>query len=527
MYKRVSLVLLFAMLLFASSSQPAAPAPSSAPRTLFIADIRDIAPIDPAQYSHTIGRTMLRNVYEPLVYYKLGSFEIEPRLALSWERSANGLQYTVRLRRNVRFHSGDPFTAEDVKMTFDRVLAIGRLVPTASLGGSLKSTEVIDDYTVRFTLNFPYGFFMEVVPKVPIINAEDVRTHQAGGDWANAWFLKNANGTGPYRLANWTPGESYVLERNRNWWGTLPDRAYERVVMRVISEGAVQRQLLERGDLHLVSDWMGAFDKIDAARAASDKVKLIDSGGVMQLLLIIHAGKKPLDNKLVRQALLAAFPYERFQQYYRGYARAPSGPFSKAYPSTNQSLLPLKQNLPKAKELLARAGYPNGGFKLDYDYDQGAEEKRQAALLYQAALKELGIELVINALPGAVRSEKMFKAETAGHFNVHYEAPETSDPFQWIKKMFGCGGYLMQTYLCIERLDKVIDDGQRSADPRRRTQLLQQAERIILDEALMVPASLFNILHAVSRCVEGYIFDYTDLQGVPKFWTMYQAQDCN
>src|SRR5690606_25746017 len=134
-----------------------------------------------------------------------------------------------------------------------------------------------------------------------------------------------------------------------------------------------------------------------------------------------------------RQAVFWAFPYEQFAEYYRGYAELPTSVIDSSYPGADP-MQPLQQDLDRARELLAEAGYPEGGFTLEFDYDQGSEEKGQAALLYQAALAELGIELVINSIPGATFFDKGRNPETAAHFNPHYEAPETPDPFQWIQK---------------------------------------------------------------------------------------------
>lgn len=495
-----------------------------ATRTLLIADIIDIAPIDPAQYTHTIGRTMIRNVYEPLTYYKLGGYTTEPRLATSWSKSRDGRKYTAKLRRGVKFHSGAAFTARDVKATFDRVLAIGQNVPTASLSGSLKSVDVIDDYTVRFNLTYPYAYFIDILPKIPIVSAADVQEHQVGKNWAHAWFLKNANGTGPYKFAQWNPGQNYTLARNADWWGKLPPLAYDRVYMQVITDGSQQRQMLERGQLNLVSDWISVFTKIAAAKGAPSAVKLVNSKGLMQLLLLQNASKPPLTNKLVRQAMLAAFPYERMQSYYQGYASRPIGVLASNYPGVDASAYsPVKQDLNKARSLLKRAGHPKGGFTLQYYFDQGSEEKNHAGLLFQGALKELGIKLKVTGVPGATWFTQGSNAKTAGHFNPHYEAAETPDPFQWINKMFGKKGYLNWTYLNVPAIDKIIHDGQHSSDARRRKKLLNQAMRVLADEATAIPMSRFNILHAMSKSVQGYVFDPLDLQGVPKFWTMHSG----
>ena len=509
------------------TTAPAAtdPGDDGEPRTLFIADVIDIAPIDPSTYSHTITRTMIRNVYDPLVYYELGGFDIEPRLATSWEASDDGLEYTFQLREGVLFHNGEPFTAYDVQATFERLEAIGENVPLASLGGSVKAVEVVDDFTVKFTLNFPYAFFVDVLPKVPIISQSDIETYSTDDDpWATAWFSENANGTGPYSFASWTPGETYTLHRNVDWFGGFPENAYDRVVMRLITDGAQQRQLLEQGDLDLASDWIGAVDKIAAAES-SDRVKLVESDGLMVLLMMVHGDREFTDNVLVRRALKAAFPYAAFESFYGGFAKPPTGVFADSYPNVRQRP-PLVQDLDLARELLAKAGYPDGGFTLRFDFEVGVEEKNQAALLFQAALAELGIALEINPIPGGTYVEQSRNPETSANFNAHFEAPETPDPFQWITKMFAQDGYLNQHFRSPQELNDIMAAAQVELDAEARAGLLNEAVDIIENEVMGIPISKFSNLQAMSVCVEGFVFDQLDLQGVPKFWVLHEAPEC-
>jgi peptide/nickel transport system substrate-binding protein len=490
--------------------------------TLFTADIADIAPIDPAQYSSTITRTMIRNVYDPLVYYQLGGYSLQPRLATSWTKSPDGLSYTFALRTGVRFHSGAKFTANDVKTTFDRVLAIGQNVPTASLSGSLKSTTVVDDYTVRFDLNFPYVYFVDVMPKIPIISAADVTAHQVNGDWAHAWFSKNANGTGLYKFTKWVPDQYYTLERNTAWWATPPAGVYDRVYSSVITDSSTYREQLDIGQLDLASDWISILDKIDAAKAAPSMVKILPGSMLLQLLMQINASKPPMDNKLLRQAVVAAFPYEKMMSYYQGYSELPIGIFASEYPGITQGAYqPVSQDMAKARSLLAQAGHPHGGFTLTYNTPAGTQDDSEVGLLLQGALSELGIGLNIVSVPVSTWVAKGANPSTAGHFNPQFDAPETPDPFEWLQKMLGKNGYLNWSYAPLPQIDDIIYKGQHATDTSGNAALLNQAMTIALDEAVLIPIAHPRHVATMNTAVQGYVFDVLDLQGVPKFWTMH------
>jgi ABC-type transport system substrate-binding protein len=467
---------------------------------------------------------MIRNVYEPLAYYGLGGYNLQPRLATSWTKSADGLSYTFKLRTGVHFHSGARFTAKDVKTTFDRVLAIGQNVPAASLSGSLKSTTVVDDYTVRFDLNYPYAYFADVLPKIPIISAADVAAHQVNHDWAHAWFSKNANGTGLYKFSQWVPDQYYTLERNKAWWAAPPAGAYDRVYSSVITDGSTYREQLDAGQLNLASDWISILDKVDAAKASPSTVQMVPGSMLLQLLMQINASKPPMDNKMLRQAVVAAFPYEKMMSYYQGYSEMPIGIFARQYPGIDQGAYqPVRQDIAKAKSLLAQAGHPKGGFTLTYNTPAGTEDDSEVGLLLQGALSELGIGLKIVSVPVATWVGKGANPSTAGHFNPQFDAPETPDPFEWLQKMLGKNGYLNWSYAPLPQIDDIIYQGQHAADTSGNAALLNKAMAIAQDEAVLIPIAHPRHVATMSTSVQGYVFDVLDLQGVPKFWPLHAA----
>src|SRR5215471_4534595 len=126
-FRRID-VLMFALiavlLALAPASRTAAAQSAAGGGTFVLTNLSDPDPIDPALTSHTMSRTFERNVYEALVYYKLGTTELEPVLAEKWDVSPDGLTYTFTLRQGVKFQNGADFTANDVKATFDRDLAL-------------------------------------------------------------------------------------------------------------------------------------------------------------------------------------------------------------------------------------------------------------------------------------------------------------------------------------------------------------------------------------------------------------------
>lgn len=507
-----------------SASQPAAspepgtsedPEPSSAPvsgGTFVLTNLADPDPIDPAAYTNTMTRTFVRNVYDPLVYYELGTTTLEPYLATEWSVSDDGLVYTFTLRDGVTFHDGSEFTAEDVKASFDRIKAIN-LTP-ASFLADVTETTIVDDLTLEVTLSRPYRFFLGQLAKVPIHSADDIAAH-AGSDNAQEWFADNANGTGPYMLESYVRGEQYTLTRNDAYWRPHPDGSVQTVIVQPIGDSATQRQLIERGEVDMGS-WMAASDMLAAAEAES--VELCDFESPMTMIANLNGGRPPLDNVLVRRALIAAFPYERMQEFYGGLAQAPSHVLSPTYPGAEQ-YPELEQDLDLARDLLAEAGFEGGGgISLRYVAVQGLEDERQAGLLLQDALSQIGIDLQIDTLPFGTYFEQEQNVETAPDIGPGYEAPETDDPFQWFAKLFKTDGFLNWAHFSDPELDALIEDAQVEPDDERRGEMLREAQQLIVDNAFVIPMSNFNATYACSSRTQNFIHDITDLLSVPKFY---------
>jgi peptide/nickel transport system substrate-binding protein len=486
--------------------------------TFVMTNLADPDPIDPALVSSTMSRTFVRNVYETLVYYKLGTTDIVPVLATSWKISKNGLVYTFQLRKGVRFQNGAPFTSADVAASFARDLVL-----KSGVGGSyltnVQRVKATGPYTVRITLKKRYVFFLGLLPKIPIASAKDIKTHK-GSDYAQSWFKDNANGTGPWMLQSYVRGQQYTLVRNPHYWRPFRQGAFTKIIVRPIGDSATQAQLIGKAQNDLGS-WMSFRDMISASKTG--KAKLFDFPSTMDLILSICGGCKPLDNPKLRQALIAAFPYAQMRQYYQGYAQAPRNVLSPAYPGAKKFPV-LVQDLSKAKQLLSDAGYPNGnGLRpLRYVAVQGLEDERQAGLLLQAALSSIGVQMKIDVLPFSTVLAQAQNSATAPDFSPGYEAPETNDAFQWFGKLFSCGGFLNLTHFCSKQLDGIIAQAGVTTSAAKRTALLHTAQQLIADNGFVITAANFDALYVGATWLGGLQNDLTDLLYDPKFFGMYR-----
>ena len=206
-------------------------------------------------------------IYDSLVELdeKLG---VKPLLAESWEVSRDGLTYTFKLKKGVKWHDGKPFTARDVAFTFYSVLDPKVVTPHRGYFDALvgfpeltnkdnpkkpeelvqKPIEVLDDHTIRFRLRYPYGAFLAVLvnPRAGIVPEHVLK----GQDLNTTEFNRKPIGTGPFKFVEWKRGERIVLEANPDYHAGRP--ALDRLIYRVIPDNVVLLQELRAGGVDFI-----------------------------------------------------------------------------------------------------------------------------------------------------------------------------------------------------------------------------------------------------------------------------------
>jgi len=274
-----------------------------------------------------------------------------PSLAESWTVSSDQRAYEFKLREGVKFHNGDPFTADDVKFSFLRAKG------AKTIREKVKDVVIVGPHRVRFVLHEPWPDFMAfygtlatsaawVAPKKYI--------ERVGDDG----FKKHPIGLGPYKFVSSTPGIDVVMEAYEGYWRRMPH--VKRLVYRSVPEGTTRLAMLKRGEVDLAY----LLDAPQAEEVRRDpSLKLAFSGGIGTFFLDFFDQwdpKSPWHDKRVRQA--ASFAIDR-----RGISEAEtlgaSKPAGNIVPRTFEFALPLEPDpydAAKAKQLLTEAGYPNG-----------------------------------------------------------------------------------------------------------------------------------------------------------------------
>ncbi len=305
---------------------------------------------DPGEYAGLTPFWVLYAIHDALVKPMPGNL-MTPSLAESWTVSADQRVYEFRLRQGLKFHNGDPFTAEDVKFTFHR--AKGSKV----LHDKVREVAIIDPYRVRFHLHEPWGDFMTfygtlvsgagwIVPKKYV--------ERVGDDG----FRKAPVGLGPYKFVSHTAGVELVMEAFEGYWRKTP--SVKRVVFKSVPDSTTRMAMLKRGEVDIAY----LLDVPQAQEVKRDpNLKLAFSGGIATFFLDFldqWDPKSPWADRRVRLAANYAIDRRALSESETLGASKPTGSI---IPRTFEFALPIEPypyDPARAKQLLSEAGYPNG-----------------------------------------------------------------------------------------------------------------------------------------------------------------------
>lgn len=466
-----------------------APPPSPVPeaeKNVFVYAIQPTFPdIDPS-VSFSDDSVVTSTAYETLVFYNPpGSEEVlSPALATSWESSEGGLVWTFHLREGVKFHDGTDFNAEAVKYSIERTISLG--VGAAYIWDPVDEISVINDYTVEFKLAYssPLDLIAASGYGAWIFSPACI---EAQGENSSEWLNEGHDcGSGPYMIESRERGSRLIMTRFDDYWGGWREGQFDIVVFEIIPDPVVRQQMLEAGEADFTYNLPRVnFEVLDAR----DDVTVVLNPSFMNLLGLYNNVKEPTNNKLVRQALSYAFPYQQFIEVVMlGQATQAYGPVPAGVWGFSEDLFQYSYDLDKARELLIEAGYPDGGFDLLYTYATGDLEEEQVGELWKAELAKLGINLEVRGMEWEAQWDlAMSDPLAAQDVFVMYWWPDIITPYCWLYGMFHCEEEILfnDGYYCNPEFDELIDRGNELAatDRAESERLFIQAQEILIEDA--------------------------------------------
>jgi len=374
--------------------------------------IDDIISMDPGEAFEFSTAEVTGNTYDLLVRLDLDdTSKVKGDLAESWKISDDGLVYTFKLKPGLKFASGNPITAADVAYSFERVVKLDKspafIIEQFGLNGDnvAEKAKAVDDTTFQFTVDKAYApsFVLNCLSATvgSVVDSKLVKQHVAtvaptadykyDNDFGNAWLKTGYAGSGPYKLREWRANEAVVMERNDNYHGEKAKLA--RVIYRNMKESSAQRLALEAGDIDVARNLEP--NDLDAI-AKNDKLTTTNAPKGTIYYISLNQKNPNLAKPEVRQAFKYLVDYD-----------AMGSTILKGIGEIHQTFLPkgdlgaldenpFKLDVAKAKELLAKAGLPNG-LKGTMDVRNGQPTTGMAESIQQT-LGQAGIKLEI--IPG-------------------------------------------------------------------------------------------------------------------------------
>ncbi len=416
------------------------------------------------------------NVFDHLAARDLKTGKVGPSLATSW-KNVDETTWEVKLRQGVKFHDGTPFTAKDVKATFERVLNPENKLTARGNHIKIKSVEVVDDLTARFKTDGPYPLFVER------LTAQVMQSEKAIKEKGHEWMQENPIGTGPYKLVKWSKKQEHLLQRNDDYWGPKP--AYKFVRIRIIPEQATQIAELMSGGVDIIKavppDQMDVINKSGQARTATSPILRTS---MIQLDQAGRSGPNPMQDKRVRQAANLAVDMDTIIKHVlNGLGDRTATTVNPMAFGFDPNIKPYKQDLAQAKKLLADAGFPNG---------------LEVGLLGTGPTVEPGLiqtteAIVADLAKAGIRTKQRFIGEVGPFTNLVRDSK--SDPmFTWswgYYSIFDADAIFYDvmtcnqpySYYCNKAFDDLVLQGRSTLDQKKRAEIYAKAQKMILDDA--------------------------------------------
>jgi peptide/nickel transport system substrate-binding protein len=281
-------------------------------------------------------------------------------------------------------------------------------------------------------------------------------------------------------ISEWEAGVQYVFEPNPNYWRGDDWFQNDGVVFRVVPDASTREQLIRAGDVD-VALGLPFSSLADLDADPNITVHAIPTTRIYFLGMNVNAA--PFDSKQVRQAVSMAIPYDAIvENVIFGYGSQPTSPIPEGMEGhTSEFWTYGDASLDDARALLAEAGYADG-FEVELTVPQEDQARVDAATWVQAGLSEIGINVIINAVPTAQYSELINSKQLPFFINEWYSWG--NDPFYQLTWNFDCQSFPNFTNYCSEELDAIIEAGTFSRDPAERAELARRAQEILVDEAV-------------------------------------------
>ena len=434
---------------------------------------------------------------------------LTPDLAESWDVSVDSKMYTFHLRQNAKFHNGKPVTAQDVLYSLERSASPELASDTAltylgdivgiheyaqGQADHIAGLTVVDDHTIQITIDEPKPYFLLKLtyPTAFVLDKENV---ESGDEW-----YRQPNGTGPYRLIEWTRFERMVYEANPDFYLGEPSIPY--IVINLYS--GTSQQLYETGDI----DIAGVYS-IERFTDSTEPLhnELRTGVSLCTSYVVFDATQPPFDDVNVRKAFSMAFNRQQYiDVVWNSHALPAIGLYPPGLPGFNISLKGLPYDPAQARELLKQSKY--GGSEglppiVFTNAGTGTYVSGDVAALAQMWKQNLGVTITVENLEPNYYYDQIYSGNHGQLFDGGWCA-DYPDPENFADVLFHTGSGQNNGGYSNPELDTLLETARVEPDVTKRIAMYQQAEQMLVDDA----AALFTVHHLSYELVKPYVKGY-------------------
>jgi peptide/nickel transport system substrate-binding protein len=407
---------------------------------------------------------------------------LKGKLAESFELDPDGKFIRFQLRQGVKSNWGNELTADDVKWTWDRKFGLGAIGAfyLSTLGlEKPEGVKVEGKYTVSINLDHSNPLLAKLQPNLyaPIYDSTKCKQMSSTDDpWARKFIENNSAGYGPYRLDQLQRGQQAVFKARPDYYLGKP--AIDTVIFREVPTSATRASLLQGGAVDIAQ----YLQPLEIIKLRGQKGVTVDSvASSFMIWLELNSKIAPFDNAKVRQAMNFAFPQEQvLKTVFQGIAEPLDECMPNIYAGATSKFWKYKYDPEMAKALLKEAGMASG-FKTSLAYNAGDPVQEPIAILYQTALREIGVELELKKVPAATFYNAVSERKQPMIFYV--DSPWCPDIGYSMTLYFNSKSFIDYSNYSNEAVDKLLADTARTNDQAARVEMMTKAQDIVMGEA--------------------------------------------
>ena len=470
-----------------AAAQPAGAPPKAQDREIVVELGEDISTLDDHMHSQRGGIIALRLINDHFLIRDLQTMRPKPNIISEW-KAINDTTWEFKLRSGMKFHTGDPVTANDAKFSFDRVLNPAQKSPQRANITWVKEVKVLDPLTFQITTDGPFPLVLERLTGFSLVSEKYIK------EKGDAAMSERPVGSGPYKFVSWRRGVTLTLERNEDYWGEKG--ILKRIIVRNIPDAATQIAELLAGNVHVVrivpADQVKA---VNASKTAEVRARPILRVVFMWLDAIGRASDSPFKNLKVRQAAnLAVDKKAIVEKVQGGMAQLIEGPLNPMHFGFDPSLKGYPYDPDKAKQLLAEAGYP-GGVEVDLNFAMDVSVVEAVQGYWAKVGIKANIKDMRSSVAGFVEMQRTGKLKDSGNQNWgSYSVFDADSLF-----MFWFHRQGQEAYAYTPELEKMLEEARKTLDQNKRKQLYFQAQKYVVDNALWLPLYARYTIEGVNR----------------------------